>query len=64
MKLFKETMNIIVTCSDKRVTKCQFGHSELLIPTESATMELYCDISFKTVHHTEVKSVYGLLLLK
>ena len=43
---------IFVTRSDKRVTvliQCQFGRSELLIPAESATMELSFDISFKTV---------------
>ena len=41
----------------KRVTKCQFGHSEseLLVPTESATKELSFDISFKTVANAKVK---------
>ena len=43
-----------VTRSDKRVTKCQFGHPELSIPTESAIKELSFDISFK-LHNTKVK---------
>ena len=30
------------------------GHSELLMPSESAIKELYYDISFKTVHETKV----------
>ena len=34
-----------VTLSDKRVTKCQLGHSELFIPTESATKEPLFDLS-------------------
>ena len=29
-----------VTRPDKRLTKCQFGHPELLLPTESATKDL------------------------
>ena len=33
---------------DKRGTKCQFGHPELFIPTESATDELEFDVSFNT----------------
>ena len=33
-----------VTGSDKPVTKCQFGHSELLPPTESAIRERQSDI--------------------
>ena len=28
----------------QRVTKCQFGHSELLTPTDSATQERYVDL--------------------
>ena len=44
-----------VTRSDKRVTRCQFGHSELLIPTDSAYKELYIDIGFRTVHNAKVK---------
>ena len=34
--------------SDKRATECQFGHSELLTPTESATKEVSLDITFNT----------------
>ena len=34
-------LNKFVTRSDKMVTKCGFGHSELLISTESAIKELY-----------------------
>ena len=41
----------ICDCSQNKLTKCQFGHSELTIPTESAIKELYYDISFKTVHY-------------
>ena len=37
--------------SDKRVRKCRFGHSELLVPTESATKEHSVDISFKPAHN-------------
>ena len=33
-------------------SKCQVGHSQLLIPAESAVKELYFDTSFKTVHYT------------
>ena len=42
---------LIVTHSDKRVTKCQCAHSELLIPTECAIKELAFDTSFKIVHN-------------
>ena len=44
-----------MTRSDKRVTKCPFGHSELLIPTERAIKELEFKISFKTVHNAKMK---------
>ena len=43
------------TIVTKRVTRCRFGHPELLIPTESATKGLEVDISFKTLHHGKVK---------
>ena len=43
-----------VTRSDKRVTKCHFGHSELLIPTESTMKELQLDMGFKTAHDAKV----------
>ena len=46
---------IIVNRSHKRVEKCRFGHSELLIPTESGIKELLYDISFKTVNNAKVK---------
>ena len=45
-----------VTRSDKRVTKCQSGQSELSMPTESAIKELSVDVSFKTVHDAKVTS--------
>ena len=41
--------------SDRRVAKCQCGQSELLIPTERAVKELYCDLSINTVHDAKVK---------
>ena len=44
-----------VTRSDKPRTKCQFGHSELLIPAESAIKELLFDAKFKSVHNAKVK---------
>ena len=44
--------------SDKRATKCQFGYSELLTPTESAIQELSFDNSFKTVHNAKVKLIW------
>ena len=43
----------VVPGSDKRVTKCRFGHSELSIPTESATKEV--SFSFETVQSAKVK---------
>ena len=46
-----------MTRSDKRVTKCRFGHSELLIPRERAIKELYFDLGFETVHNAKVKAV-------
>ena len=46
-----------VTRSDKRVARCQFGHSELLIPTESATEELEFVISYKTALNVQVSEV-------
>ena len=47
-----------MTRSDKRVTKCQFDHPELLIPTERAIKELEFDIRFKTVHNAKVIDRY------
>ena len=44
-----------MTRSDKSVTKCQFGHSELLIPGGNAFKELSFDVRFKTVHNAKVK---------
>ena len=41
--------------SDKRVRKCPVGHSELLIPTQSATKELEFDVSFEAVRNAKVK---------
>ena len=46
---------IYVTRSEKRVTKCPFGHSEILIPTERAINEVQFHISFNTVHNAKVK---------
>ena len=48
-------MHISVTRSEERVTKCQFGQSQLLILTKKAVQELKFDISFKTVHNAKVK---------
>ena len=45
----------IVTRSDKRVTRWQFGHPELFHTAQSAIKELSFDASFKTVHKAKVK---------
>ena len=39
----------------QRVTKCRFGHSELLTPTERAINQLHFHTSFKIVHNAKVK---------
>ena len=48
-------VNTIMTRSDKRITLCQFGHPELLMPSESAIKELWFEIRFKTVPNAKVK---------
>ena len=46
---------LFLTCSDKRLTKCHFGHSEWLKPSKSAIKILvFFYINFKTVHNAEV----------
>ena len=47
--------NNYVIHSDKRVAKCLFGHSEILVPAERAVKELYYDMRFSTVHTAKVK---------
>ena len=39
----------------QKVNRCEFGQSELLIPTESATEELEFVLSYKTVFNVQVK---------
>ena len=41
--------------SDKRVRKCRFGHSELLVPTEEYKQRALIDVRFKTVHSARAK---------
>ena len=51
--LWKERKH--VARSDTRLTKCQFGQSGLLIPTERAIQERELDRRFKTVLNANVK---------
>ena len=42
-------------------TKCRFGHSELLIPTQSAIKELQFDASFKTVQNVKMNELVSFI---
>ena len=53
---------VLYTCiqdtkSYQIIIKCQFGHSELLIRTESSIKELKFDMRFKSVHNATVKFI-------
>ena len=53
--IFRILVFIQVIRSDKSLTKCQSGHSELLTPRARATKQLEFDIQFQTVHNAKAK---------